>query len=153
MSTWLRLLMVGLMLAMAASCNRQSVIGPPQIRYGQDACTGCGMIVSDDRFAAAIINPDPDGAPLVFDDIGCLLTYERKNPACGPWTHYFHDATSHQWVKADEAAFVKTSRETPMGSGIVALQSPSDTENVARAGKGAVCTFAELLHESVAAAR
>ena len=129
-----------------ASCGRDAPLGPPAIHYGQDVCAGCAMIVSDDRFAAAIVNPAPDASPLVFDDVGCLLAYERKNPAVAPWTHYFHDANSHQWITADQAHFVITSRETPMGSGIFAFQSPSDAQTLAQSAKTTIQTFAGLSH-------
>jgi copper chaperone NosL len=132
-------------------CNRDVASGPPAVQYGQDACAGCGMIVSDDRFAAALINPAPDAAPLVFDDVGCLLAYEHKNPSAAQWTHYFHDITSHQWLTTDQAFFVKTSRETPMGSGIFSFRSRSDADELARQVKGTVQTFDELSHADATA--
>ena len=146
-----RALLAGAILALAAACSHQNPLGPPDIHYGTDSCAGCGMIISDDRFAAAIVNPTPDTAPLLFDDIGCLLAYEQKNPAPAPWCHYFHDARSHRWIAADQAFFVKTSQQTPMGSSILCFQSPADAAAEARQNKTDVFSYSELLREEAAA--
>jgi copper chaperone NosL len=53
-----------------ASCLSSCHAGPEPIRFGQDECTGCKMIVSDRRFGAEIVTRK--GKVLKFDDIGCL---------------------------------------------------------------------------------
>jgi copper chaperone NosL len=129
-SHWKWLMAVGL-LTLVPTCNRGLPAGPPTIHYGQDPCAGCGMIISDDRSAAALVDPAGDSAPLLFDDIGCLLDYEREHPQLAARSHYVHDATSRQWLAASAATFVKTSRETPMGSGLLAFVRRSDAEAAA----------------------
>src|SRR5262245_16948176 len=57
--------------ALLGGCERASTDSPPAIAYGRDECAHCGMIISDDRFAAALIVRDgAQSHPLLFDDIG-----------------------------------------------------------------------------------
>jgi len=39
---------------MAAGCGRQTAIIPPDIHYGFDTCTDCGMIIAKSHYAAAL---------------------------------------------------------------------------------------------------
>ena len=39
----------------AAGCSSSDPTAPPTVYYGQDVCVMCGMIISDERFAAAMI--------------------------------------------------------------------------------------------------
>ncbi|MEZ4563452.1 MAG: hypothetical protein R2853_12005 [Thermomicrobiales bacterium] len=51
------------------SCGGQTETRlPPKISYDRDTCTRCGMIISDERFAAALVAPD--GSVQLFDDVG-----------------------------------------------------------------------------------
>ena len=51
---------------------------PPEILYGQDLCTQCGMVIDDPRFAAAsLLN---DGEVLKFDDVGEMLIFHMDHP-------------------------------------------------------------------------
>ena len=38
-----------------AGCADRSADGPPVVHYGQDVCAACNMIVSEERFAAALV--------------------------------------------------------------------------------------------------
>ena len=42
-------------LILASGCGRRSDTGPPELHYGQDVCAACNMIVSEERFAAAVV--------------------------------------------------------------------------------------------------
>ena len=44
---------------------------PPPIEIDRTACSHCGMLVSEEVYAAAYSVPGAE--PRVFDDIGCLL--------------------------------------------------------------------------------
>ena len=65
-----RMLAVGGLLVLLTACGQDAPAGPPTVRYGQDPCAGCGMIISDDRFAAAWVDPAGEAAPRLFDDGG-----------------------------------------------------------------------------------
>ena len=45
--------------------------GFPLIRYGEENCLHCGMVIDDPRFAAAWT--EPRGIERHFDDIGCAV--------------------------------------------------------------------------------
>ena len=55
-----------------AGCKASAV----PMRYGQDECTGCKMIVSDPRFGAEIVTRK--GKVLKFDDLGCMNEFIKS---------------------------------------------------------------------------
>ena len=94
---------------------------PPDIRYGEDVCERCAMIINEARYAAAYVMPDGD--TRLFDDIGGMVAYndEVAEDVAVFWVHDYDD---EEWLKADEAYFVKSEELlTPMGFGIVAFAS------------------------------
>jgi copper chaperone NosL len=112
-----------LIIALASGCSRKPNDGPPQVRYGQDECALCGMIVSDERHAAALrAVVDGQTRDLLFDDVGDMIEYEQENPAARAIRRYVHDFETRQWVDAAHAKFVQDEKvHTPMGSGILAF--------------------------------
>ena len=99
--------------------------GPPPIQVDRTACAHCTMLVSDERFAAAY--ETAAGESRVFDDIGCLLDAVRHEPQAETLRFWFHDAHTSDWIRGEEAVFVKSNRiKTPMGGGIVAYRESYD---------------------------
>jgi copper chaperone NosL len=114
--------------------------GPPDIRYGQDRCDACGMIISDPRYAAGARSA---AAAFRFDDIGCFAQHSGAAAAAGQTAGYVHDAGTHEWVDAQAAAFVRSPAiRTPMGFGIAAYAS---AESARRAHDGAATFTLEAL--------
>ncbi|OUC08222.1 hypothetical protein RY27_10265, partial [Litorilinea aerophila] len=67
-----------------SGCARVSAEpAPPEIRYGEDICQECKMIISDPRFAAGYAYEPVPGRyqSLSFDDIGDMLAYAARHPA------------------------------------------------------------------------
>ena len=62
-----------------AGCARVDLSRPPELRAGRDECGECGMLISDERCAAASL-VERDGARefVLFDDIGCQLAFEEE---------------------------------------------------------------------------
>ena len=115
------------------SCTRS--FAPVDIEAG-DMCSNCRMAISQKRYAAEIITTDE--TVLKFDDIGCMMRYQRTNGSIDAAAVYVADSETKQWLKAGDASFIRsTNVKTPMGSGIVAFSSDD------KAGEGAV-KFAEL---------
>ena len=80
-----RYLLLGalVLLTLAWGCAEGStIIAPPEIRYGEDLCTECNMVISDPRFAAGYVYEVSEGRyrSLAFDDIGDLLVHMAKHP-------------------------------------------------------------------------
>lgn len=128
---WLTLPMASLSLLMLAACRHQTAITPPQIHYGQDVCTFCQMTIDDPRFAAAIIYRTPSGPQgvVVFDDIGCMLAWQREHTADRTSAAFVHDYKNRQWIEAAGAWYVRTTAiQTPMGWGIAAGKTQTDAQ-------------------------
>jgi len=115
---------------------------PPEIRYGEDTCDRCLMIINEARYAAATVTSD--GQARRFDDIGGMLAYTQET-AEDVAVFWVHDFDTEEWLKAGEAYFVKSDHLTPMGFGIVAFAEQSRAESWAGQEGGMVMTFVELL--------
>jgi copper chaperone NosL len=110
---------------------------PPSIRYGEEACARCRMIISDDRFAAAIVTRA--GEVLRFDDVGCLVEHEAaRRPSPAAAAYWVCDFTGGGWLDARAATYVRsTQAHSPMAYGLTALPPDSPTT-------GPVLRFGEL---------
>jgi copper chaperone NosL len=132
---------------MLVGCSRTPSDAPPVVHYGRDECAHCGMIVSDERFAAAL-RVNADGAPkdLIFDDIGDMLDYQReKGASIEVLRRYVHDYTTKEWTDAATAAFVKSEEvHSPMGSGIVAASGRKGGEELQAKLGGKLLSFTEV---------
>jgi copper chaperone NosL len=105
-----------------AGCSRGPA--PPAVLDTRtDACRFCRMSVSEQRFAAQLAAPGEE--PLFFDDIGCLRDYLRREGELPRDTvAYVADHRTGAWLRAGAAVYTRISGETPMGSRIVAHESP-----------------------------
>ena len=116
---------------------------PPEIRYGEDVCDACSMIISEPRFAAAYYT-DP-GDVRRFDDIGDMCRYHIQNrePVARFWVH---DYDTEAWLLAKDAAFVMSDGlYTPMASGVVAFSNLERARTFADESKGLLMSFDELM--------
>jgi copper chaperone NosL len=122
----------GLLLLFAACGGGGSSDGPPEIRYGLEECSYCRMIVSEERFAAALT---AGTGRAVFDDVGCLVSYLGERQVADP-AIWVHDHAARGWLRASGAWFVRDpAGGTPMGSGLVAFAERSAAEAFA-GGRG-----------------
>ena len=159
-------LWIAALLALAApACRKETPWPPPpaEVHLGEDDCSACKMIISEERFAAQVRTRA--GGVTLFDDLGCLL---EKGAAAhadpeGVFVRAFdHDAGSagkagasaplrgsSGWVRGDEA-FVVRSRgiRSPMGYGFAAFASKGAAEiEAARHPDAAVVPLAALLRD------
>jgi copper chaperone NosL len=116
---------------------------PPEIRYGQDACDRCQMIIDDARYAAAYWTQD--GQARRFDDIGGMFLYEMESGETVA-AYWVHDLSDGQWLNGDEAVYVfNAGLATPMGFDLVAFADTTAAEALAFGTPGAqVLNFAEI---------
>lgn len=122
----------GLLLSFAACGGGGSDDEPPEIRYGREECSYCRMIVSEERFAAALT---AGTGRAVFDDVGCLVAYLGEREVTDP-AIWVHDHAERGWLPASEAWFVRNpAGGTPMGSGLVAFAERPAAEGFAE-GRG-----------------
>ena len=133
------------LLLMHGGCSQRVVEGPPVVKYGQDECAQCGMILNEDRFASALLI-EKDGARsyLLFDDIGDQFQYEAMHHPLVV-SRFAHDFTSGQWIVAEEASFVVSETlHTPMGSGIIAFRDAAVAQSKATEANGKLQQWKEL---------
>lgn len=139
-----RILLMMLLLLVVAGCSQPLNTGePPVIAYGQDSCDRCGMIISEEKFAAAYWTED--GEARRFDDIGGMFAHnaEENEKVASYWVH---DFVTGEWIRAEEAIYVlDSSLMTPMGFGIAAFDDEKEAQALAHGQEGVVVmSFTEL---------
>jgi copper chaperone NosL len=140
----LPLSLIVLLAILLVSCQpRPSLDAPPEIRYGEDTCDLCHMIINEARFAAAYVTRQ--GEARRFDDIGDLLAYHAAH-AEEVAAFWVHDYDTEEWLRAEQATFVVSDAfHTPMGHGIVAVADAARAQELAASTGGEVVSFSALL--------
>lgn len=130
----------------AGACRRPPDTGPPQIRYGEHECAACRMLVSDERFAAALVlEQGGKVTKLAFDDINCVFAYLSEHPPAGTHHVYTHDLETRAWLDARQAVFIRSARlETPMASQVAAAPTSAAAEKLLSRYPGERLTFEEV---------
>lgn len=145
---WWMVLLLLLMVGSIVGCGGDAPMGPPEIVYGRDICSECGMIVSEPRFAAAY--RDAEGVPFIFDDIADLLVHADRAGVTAEMTAWVHDYDTEEWVDAPAGWFVHSDDiVTPMGGGIVAFAERDDAERFISSRGGELLRWSDLLEGAV----
>lgn len=143
----LPLVMASAILVFLAGCRRERDTSPPQIAYGQQECDHCRMIISEERFAAALVTNYTDGArKLAFDDVGCLLDWmsAHHGQQAGD-VPYVHDFTTKAWLDARNAAYVRCDKlQSPMASNLAAFSGVAGAEEIQSRFPGAVLNYTQI---------
>lgn len=114
--------------------------GPPAIRYGDDSCATCGMVIADARFASAWRRSS--GKAARFDDIGCMVTMLREQDPGAGASFYVHDFGDESWLDAPTAAFVVADEvKSPMAYGVAAFASSETARTLAEANTAEVLSW------------
>ena len=106
--------------------------GMAEIKWDRDTCVRCSMVISDRRFAAQL-RGGPDNTVFKFDDVGCLIFWQKEKVAQYPWLNepatriWVADFSSKsreemRWLDPKRAYFV--SRTSPMGYNFAAVGAP-----------------------------
>lgn len=117
---------------------------PPTIHYGEDVSIGCGMIISDERFAVGAL-PEDGGNPLLFDDVGDFLDYAQSHL---PHLRavFVHDYQTRDWLRAENTWFLLSPEiQTPMNSGIAAFSQKSSAEQMQAERGGQILSWSDLI--------
>lgn len=159
-----RILLMLIIALLLAACGGATITPetPPEIVYGEDICTHCGMIINDERFAAGVVvQTQPQRYEhRIFDDIGDMIAYAQELEAAENTTgatteaadkivaYYVHDYISREWLDARQATFVQGApSSTPMGSGLAAFADAAAAAAHAQASQGNVIDFATLFDQ------
>ncbi len=127
-------------------CSERQDAGPPELHLGEDVCDFCSMIISDQAFAAACVIRQSDGRwhTAAFDDIGCLLAFDKTqhDPI---EQRYVTDYNTGQWILASQATFIiSPGIRSPMASGMIASQSTEGTAELAKRFNGTTSRYDDL---------
>lgn len=134
MKTSIYFLLVILALLATACAQGEAEIKPPEIRYGEDVCAECVMIISDPRFASAYTYEVGPGRydHALFDDIGDMLNYAEKHPEHQVVAWWVHDYDSKEWLDGQKAVYVfSSSLQTPMAQGTAAFANQQAAQRLA----------------------
>lgn len=107
-------LALALLLGAAASCDgdRDRAVDPV---WGKQPCAQCAMLVEDRLSAAQLATKS--GERLHFDDVGCMVLFEREHPGktARAWVR---TPTGDGWTTTEQARF-RGGAKTPMDYGFV----------------------------------
>lgn len=135
-------LFVSLLALLLVGCGKVDMDAPPEIVYGRDICTRCGMIIEDTPFAASYMTTS--GEPRIFDDMGDMMVHQAETGE-EVRAYWVRDYETGEWLRAEEAFFVQTSEiHTPMGYGLLALKEKGSATAVSLRTQGTVMSFSEL---------
>ena len=139
-----------ILVLMVSGCGGPKVTPemPPEIRYGEDVCVQCGMIISDERYAAGLVVETAPStyAHRIFDDIGGMFVYAAEHRDNETIVSYFvHDYTSLAWIDAQTASFVSSQPVlTPMGFGLSAFEDSAAAQAMAEVWGGQILSFDDV---------
>lgn len=101
-----------------SACSGELETGPAEVKWDQDNCDRCRMMLSDRNFAAQI-RYFPEGKrsrAVKFDDIGCAVLWIKDQP----WNNdpktqiWVADHRSGEWIDAKKATYLRKNN-SPMG--------------------------------------
>jgi copper chaperone NosL len=102
-------------LAFVGACVPKASV-PVDPHWGKQPCGHCAMLVSTPRYAAQGVRAA--GERLYFDDVGCLVTWERDH----------HEAFTNAWAHDEGTAWLpletvrfRAGESTPMDFGFAAV--------------------------------
>ena len=126
--------MLGLVLS---ACSGEPETGPVEVKWDQNNCERCRMMLSDRNFAAQIrFFPEGKRSKVVkFDDIGCAVLWIKdqqwnNDPETQIWVA---DHRNGEWIDARKATYVRK-KNSPMGYDLGAqVEADSDGLSFAEA--------------------
>jgi copper chaperone NosL len=139
---------MGVLLSVISSCGNDPEGSPKavQIHLGEDVCSACGMIISDDRFGAQ--QHSKGQSPALFDDLGCLLKESSPKSVESIFVRSFENSS---WIPASGAFAVKSKEiHSPMGYGIATFPTERAAQTyAARFQRATVHEIKSLLENPV----
>ncbi|MBK6632812.1 MAG: hypothetical protein IPG33_18240 [Betaproteobacteria bacterium] len=129
-------LALGPLAAALSACGKKGdwPEGMAEIKWDRDTCVRCSMVISDPRFAAQMRGGEKDTV-FKFDDIGCLVIWQRDKAAVHPWMSsaatrmWVADSSSmgERWLDPRTAHFIG-GKASPMGYNFAAVRdAPQET--------------------------
>lgn len=112
----------------------------------EDMCSYCKMAISEKKYAAEFI--DSEEKVFKFDDMGCMLNFVKSKKISNVAAYFVMDFDEGQWLKADDAYFVRSSEvDTPMGGGFIAFRDQTKAQQAVEKFKGKLFRFNEVVNQ------
>jgi copper chaperone NosL len=145
-----RLPILALALVALVACSAR---GPEPITLNEDQCDYCRMTISDARFGGEAVLGT--GRVKKFDSAECLLGWARATPAGARGALYVIDLQHPgTFVKAETAGFLKDAfLKSPMGAAVVSFADTTIAEQQRAVLGGKVMSWAQMLADTVQAAK
>lgn len=128
-----------------SGCGSEETL--PRVRYGEDMCANCRMIINDPQCACVV--ETADGEFRKYDDFNCMfldVEREKLTPKRYLVPNY---AKPDEWLDGTQAYYVRADDlQTPMGSRVLALPSQEQAEAEAKRLNGKVLRFEEVRKSS-----
>ncbi len=122
----------------------EELTGDPKVKYGEDSCVHCTMVISDDRFAAAW--REGTKRERYFDDVGCMVAYTKSRRPPEGTVFFVRDFAADLWIDAESAFYmVAPGIKSPMSYDIAAFASQEAATTNERTRDGQPQTWAGLL--------
>ncbi|HEX6187390.1 MAG TPA: nitrous oxide reductase accessory protein NosL [Pyrinomonadaceae bacterium] len=130
-------------LLLPAACQTTRI--EPVALAPEDMCSYCRMAISEKQFAAEVL--DSEDQAFKFDDIGCLVNFVESKKNKAPIAAYFvMDFDKRDWIKAEEAYYVRTSEvTTPMNGGIIAFRTQSQAQQAVDKYQGKLLGWKDIM--------
>jgi copper chaperone NosL len=127
-----------------SGCKTSSI--EPVALEREDMCSYCKMAISEKQYAAEFI--DNDGKVFKFDDIGCMVNFIQTKKVSNIAAYFVMDLDSKEWLKADNAFFVRAPDfYTPMGGNTAAFKDKARAQKAVEMYRGKLLSFKEVLSQ------
>lgn len=124
-----------IMIILLASCGKPD-LSPRDIK-DTDKCVVCNMMIDHPEQAAQMVFNNEEH--IIFDDIGCMMTYyKEQNNKDNIGMMYIKDYKHNKWIDAKKAYYLYHKDVwTPMNYGVAAFKNKEDHNQYAKKVKGA----------------
>jgi copper chaperone NosL len=120
---------------------------PVAINEKTDKCDICNMAVKDNQFSTEIFLDN--GKSMVFDDMGCMDKWVKKNKDKKISIAYVRDYNSKKWIDSKKATYVyDKSIRTAMAYNVIAFIDKKDAQKFIADHKGKLLSYDELQKHS-----
>jgi copper chaperone NosL len=121
--------------------------GPSPIKYGQDMCAHCQMIISDQRFGTELVTSK--GKIYKYDSVECLISDYLKMSGSEKeihslWVTDFNNPTV--LINAKSAIYLHSSKlRSPMGMGLSAFSDEAEADEMKNKFTGTILPWNRTL--------
>lgn len=130
------------LLAALWACGK-SELKPAEIAT-DELCARCRSVIAEKQYAGQFITKD--GFVRKFDDISCMVQHAERVKRSSVAAFYAMDYASQQWVKGEDASFVRSDKfKTPQNGGILAFKDRNQAQALSTQYQAEILTLNDIL--------